>query len=304
MPNNDYPRLCGGVFFTLILQDIKQRISAREHYKGESDGLSDPDILIGLITVIDPDYVRPTKSIKSKVNDYKSCKQSKGKYLPFGNSAEVQEFDNRVRTSYQTELQAMTKFVQDYLEIGSSGKREYKLIKALLDLIDQDKSIKDESSEAMYVSPDGKALRRSEIVKMQDIHLPALLLGIWHFCNTKRQDNSIGAPTYDEWCPENGGGPREYKGHMGEKWTGRINLLGLNSEKKYVVSPDDNEPEDENIESEVIEETSEQWNSRDEQLNQFLANPRANVHYGTGDIITDNDNMTIIKNYYGGNNNG
>lgn len=304
MSNNDYPRLCGGLFFTLVLQDIKQRISAREHYKGESDGLSDPDILIGLITVIDPDYVRPTKSIKSKVNDYKSCKQSKGKYLPFGNSAEVQEFDNRVRTSYQTELQAMTKFVQDFLEIGSSGKREYKLIKALLDLIEQDESIKDDASEAMYVSPDGKALKRSEIVKMCEVHLPALLLGIWHFCNTKRQDNSIGAPTYDEWCPENGGGPREYKGHMGENWTGRINLLGLNSEKKYVVSTDEDEPEDENIESEVIEEATEQWNSRDEQLNQFLANPRANVHYGTGDIITDNDNMTIIKNYYGGNNNG
>lgn len=292
MPNNDYPRLCGGLFFTLVLQDIKQRISAREHYKGESDGLSDPDILIGLITVIDPDYVRPTKSIKSKVNDYKSCKHSKGKYLPFGNSAEVQEFDNRVRTSYQTELQAMTKFVQDFLEIGSSGKREYKLIKALLDLIEQDESIKDDASEAMYVSSDGKALKRSEIVKMSEVHLPALLLGIWHFCNTKRQDNSIGAPTYDEWCPENGGGPREYKGHMGEGWPIEIKLLGLNKNKKYAVWADNataeknSEPEKSTSEPEVNDETTntnQNVQSNLQQINNpftFIQNGDNNTQFG------------------------
>ena len=39
MTIHDYPRLCGGTFFTLVLQDLRQRMRAREHYKGESDGL-------------------------------------------------------------------------------------------------------------------------------------------------------------------------------------------------------------------------------------------------------------------------
>lgn len=300
MSNSDYPRLCGGIFFTLVLQDIQQRASAREHYKGESDGLTDPDILIGLIEIINPDYKRPSKSIRTKVNDYKSCKQSKGEYLPFGNTAEVTEFDNRVKSDYASELLAMTKFVQDFMEIGSSGKREYKLITALLDLISQDDSISD--TDMMYVSPDGNALQKSDIVKMEEVHLPAFLLGIWHFCNTQRKNNRVGEKTYNIWCPENGGAPRDYGGHMGEMWPVEIKLVGLNKDKKYVV-PDncgDVEAEDMPVEAEPVDEPRQQWRSESDKLNQFLANPRANVHYGSGDIITDNDNMTIIKNYYGG----
>jgi hypothetical protein len=43
------PRLCGGTFFVLVLQALKQRVKARQHYNGERDGLSDPEVLIGLI---------------------------------------------------------------------------------------------------------------------------------------------------------------------------------------------------------------------------------------------------------------
>jgi hypothetical protein len=211
-------------------------MSAREHYRGESDGLTDSDVLVGLIKVIDPNYKRPNKSLKTKVNDYKSCKQSKGQYLPFGNSAEITEFNNRVKTDYSVVLRAMTEFVQDFLEISSSGKREYKLITALLDLIYQDDSIED--TDCMYVLPDGVALPKSEIIKMQDVHLPAFLLGIWHFCNLERKNNRVGEPTYNIWCPENGGAPREYEGHMGEEWPTKIKLLGLNKDKKYAVEPE------------------------------------------------------------------
>ena len=55
MTIHDYPRLCGGTFFTLVLQDLRQRMKAREHYKGDRDGLTDPEVLMGLIKVINPD---------------------------------------------------------------------------------------------------------------------------------------------------------------------------------------------------------------------------------------------------------
>ena len=87
MTNCEYPRLCGGTFFILVLQALKQRMKAREHYKGESDGLKDPNVLIGLIKVINPDYQEPVKdALKGKTNDFKSCKLSTGEYLPFGNT--------------------------------------------------------------------------------------------------------------------------------------------------------------------------------------------------------------------------
>jgi hypothetical protein len=58
---DDKPRLCGGTFFVLVLQALRQRVKARQHYKGERDGLSDPEVLMGLIKVINPDYQEPRK---------------------------------------------------------------------------------------------------------------------------------------------------------------------------------------------------------------------------------------------------
>ena len=52
MTNIEYPRLCGGTFMTLVIQALLQRKKAREHYKGESDKLNDPDVLVGLITTM------------------------------------------------------------------------------------------------------------------------------------------------------------------------------------------------------------------------------------------------------------
>ena len=122
MKESTCPRLCGGTFFTLVLQGLKQRTKAREHYRGERDGLSDPEVLVGLIRVINPDYKAPELNIiKSKTNEYKSCSTSTGKYFPFGNTAEMSEFARRIQTNYSSALEAMTEFVYEFLEIGFIG---------------------------------------------------------------------------------------------------------------------------------------------------------------------------------------
>ena len=59
MTNEEYPSLCGGTFFVLLLQDLRDRYGARQHYAGDRDGLSDPEVLIGLIKVINPGYRAP-----------------------------------------------------------------------------------------------------------------------------------------------------------------------------------------------------------------------------------------------------
>lgn len=108
MSKSGYPRLCGGTFFTLELQALKQRVKAREHYNGERDGLSDPEVLTGLITVINPDYQVPKDGLnKGKTNEYKSCKTSDGTYLPFGDTPEIRAFDLRVQNTYSDALRSM-----------------------------------------------------------------------------------------------------------------------------------------------------------------------------------------------------
>ncbi len=296
LTNSEYPRLCGGTFFTLVLEDIKQRFGVREHYKGESDGLTDPDVLIGLIKVIQPDYQRPNKKMSTKVNDFKSCNLSKGEYLPFGKTAEIEEFDNRVRTDYQTVLVGMSEFVDSFLETGASGKRDYKLVKALMDFISQDDSIGKENpaEDEFFVDPNGLSYTRKQLIQMDKVNLPAFLLGVWHFCCVHRKNNKVGKPTYDTWCPTNGGGPREYEGDMGKNWPTDITFYDVSGQE---VNTMENE-------AEVVEEADQDdnvyRNPGGPKLGQFLANPKANVHYGSGDIYSDIETLNITKNYYGG----
>lgn len=46
MENLTIPRLCGGTFFTLLLQAKKQRTSARQKVLGKKDGLSNKDVFL------------------------------------------------------------------------------------------------------------------------------------------------------------------------------------------------------------------------------------------------------------------
>ena len=254
MTNIEYPRLCGGTFMTLVIQALLQRKKAREHYKGESDKLNDPDVLVGLITVINPDYEDPGKAgLKTKANDYKSCKLSKGQYLPFGDKLAIEVFDQRVQTDYLAARNDMCIFVDSFIETGTKLQKDVRLVKALIDLIEQDESI-DDSVEFM-VGENGDAVRKDQLRNLKRICLPSFLLGIWHFIVINRKNNKVGQLTYDTWCPENGGGTREYEGTMGDDISIEYDV--------YTLEPED-ETEDTEKEAEVVEDQPEQ-NNQDNQ---------------------------------------
>lgn len=254
MTNIEYPRLCGGTFMTLVIQALLQRKKAREHYKGESDKLNDPDVLVGLITVINPDYEDPGKAVlKTKANDYKSCKLSTGQYLPFGDKLAIEVFDRRVRTDYLAARNDMCIFVDSFIETGTKLQKDVRLVKALIDLIEQDKSI-DDSVEFM-VGENGDAVRKDQLRNLKRICLPSFLLGIWHFIVINRKNNKVGQLTYDTWCPENGGGTREYEGTMGDDISIEFDV--------YTLEPED-ETEDTEQEAEVVEDQPER-NNQDNQ---------------------------------------
>lgn len=166
MTINDYPRLCGGTFFTLVLQALRQRMKAREHYKGDSDGLTDPEVLAGLLQVINPDYSNPGKDVlKTPANNYKACRVSTGAYLPFYDRQMIQAFDSRVKTDYKSALMAMTEFVNSYLDLGESVGRTTLLVKALVDLIQQDASV--DGAEEFYIGEQGQKTKKPYLATLR-----------------------------------------------------------------------------------------------------------------------------------------
>lgn len=233
MKESTCPRLCGGTFFTLVLQGLKQRTKAREHYRGERDGLSDPEVLVGLIRVINPDYNAPELNIiKSKTNEYKSCSTSTGKYFPFGNTAEMTEFAQRIQTNYSSALEAMTEFVYKFLEIGTASRRDIRLAAALIELVIDDDSV--EPDEEFFVFEDGSKIKKATFSDLNEVCLPALLLGIWHYAVTKRKDNKVGKQTYDNWCPPAGGGPRTYQGDIGDRVLPNISRVSMPTRNLHI----------------------------------------------------------------------
>ena len=281
--NSIYPRLCGGTFFVLALQALKPRIKAREHYSGERDGLSDPEVLTGLIKVINPDYQVPKGGLnKGKTNEYKSCKASVGTYLPFGDTQEIQAFDWRVRNNYQEALKQMIIFVKNFIDTGASvGKHEH-LVKALVDLIQKDQSIPGETE--FYIGENGEKIKKVALGDLKKVCLQSFLLGVWHYVVLNRKDNSVGRTTYDEWCPSNGRAPRKYTAHMGE---GILDGLTINYADIVEKAEKDAEP----VETIIIEDVLEQPVQQPVN-NPFVFNFNQYGNHGT--------QIGHVENYYGG----
>lgn len=218
MTNRENYRLCGGTFFTLILQARKQRMGVRDHYLGKSDGLSDPSVLLGLAKVVAADWQDPLasaeKTIKGNTSRYKACKAAAGTYFPFEDSGAVASFDDQVKNNYESCLTAMNVFADTFLEMGTQTKKDEYLVKALVEVIDADREIAD--TQVFYVREDGSTMTKMEILSATELCLQPFLLGLWHYIIVNVQDNRVGAATYNCWCPSRGGAERLYIAKLGE----------------------------------------------------------------------------------------
>lgn len=282
MATNEYPRLCGGTFFALILQALRQRMKAREHYSGDSDGLSDPEVLVGLIKVINPDYTDPGKeNLKGTVNNYKACKISNSTYLPFDDEQVISAFDSKVKTAYQSVLNRMIGFVNDFLDMSETVHKDVNLVRAIVDLIQQDQTIK--AGDEFFIGQNGEKKKKAALGDLKEVCLPSFLLGVWHYIVVNRKDNGIGKATYDIWCPSAGGGQRKYIAHMGK---GILESLTISYADIVEKAEMDAEP----VETVIIEGTS------DQQVQQTVNNPFV---FNFNQYGNNGTQIGHIENYYG-----
>jgi hypothetical protein len=136
-----------------------------------------------------PDYQEPPQgSFKQDTSDYRNFKKAKGEYLPFDRVPIVNAFRDEIMSDYQAALVRMTEFAERFLEIGTSGKKDVWLVKALFEIIDNDCGI----DEPLYCLENGQSVSKDELVKRTEICVPTFLLGVWHFIIMERRDNNPG----------------------------------------------------------------------------------------------------------------
>ena len=108
----------------------------------------------------------------------------------------------------------MIGFVNDFLDMSEPVHKDVNLVRAVVDLIQQDQTI--EATDEFYVGPNGEKKKKAALGDLKEVCLPSFLLGVWHYVVVNRKDNNIGKKTYEIWCPSAGGGQRKYTAHMGE----------------------------------------------------------------------------------------
>ena len=118
---------------------------------------------------------------------------------------------------YGEALDAMWAFRDTFLEIKDSTKKDESLVRALVELVNEDDSI--DAEQLFYISVDGTPVKKRDLVQKHRVCYESFLLGVFHFAITRKEPATIGKETINLWCPSSGGGPRAYQGHIGENWS-------------------------------------------------------------------------------------
>ena len=201
MTKSVHPVLCGGTFFSLIVMSRKPTVSRRQRIKGKSDAFSESDMLLGLLRIIQPDYIRPAgDTFKTYSTNYKKCAEYTPDDLKFDNMTVISAFSKRLNSDYNAVLSAMTVYVNNFIGLGTTAKEDVMLVKRLIELILSDKSIPPTCKFA--INKNGSAVAKSELADVTEVYLPAFLLSVWNFIVTdkKRKDNHIGVTTITSWA--------------------------------------------------------------------------------------------------------
>ena len=220
LENKEYA-LCGGTFFTLLLQARKQRTAARKNAVGEKDGLNDSEVLEGLIRVAFPDYISPAgRSIRTHTSSYKACRLSANEYLPFDKEELIHTFDREIKKTFSSPLQRMCQFSSSFIDEKNMGSW---LVRAILDTISRDPSI---TEEIFYIDQDGHPMDKKHLLTAQNIELQPFLLGVWHFILSNRADNTVGATTIDSWHdrPAVKRARRKFNSEVGKNWSKSLSV--------------------------------------------------------------------------------
>ena len=211
-------KLCGGTFFVLLLNSRKKGIER--------------DLLRDMLKIFKPDLYIDESSFKEQTKKFKICKEHSNLATPFEEAATRKKMTDDINGHYEELLAKMTKFIDKHIAVGSDTQKEKILVKALLEVIEQDNSIP--KDQDFYIQPDGKSVTKEELVSLKKAFLPSFLLGVLYYVMINIEDNMDGAETYDEWCPKpDSGTQRKYTANLGEKSNKQIELINTPEKNDY-----------------------------------------------------------------------
>lgn len=205
MTNTAHPILCGGTFFIQILESKRTTATRRQRTQSVFDAFHEQDVLLGLVKIVQPDYLKPAgDTFKTYTTYFKRCAENTPQDLQFADEAVVSAFLSRLESNYDSVLNDMTGFVNNFIEVGTTSQKDKKLARRLIEMIVNDAGTPAIPDDYQFkISRDGSSVVKSELATVPNIYLPAFLLSIWKFIVMERKNNSMGATTVAAWSAPN-----------------------------------------------------------------------------------------------------
>lgn len=171
------PYLCGGIFF-LILGAIKAK------------SVSLKDMALALLRMADSKFDKGVgKTFNTDLSAYRYCKKNSSGYLPFNDPLFVRKYDNKIRDSFDDALSEMEAFTKKFFNETNW------LNCAMLSLLRDDEGIRD--NEILFYCDGG--MEKHDILNLETVSTPELLLALWHFIIMERPNNLNGRATFEAW---------------------------------------------------------------------------------------------------------
>ena len=220
-------KLCGGTLLVLTLHSRK------------SEG-KEADFLEHLLKILLPSFKRfNTQAYDNGVNLFKQCKNSSAFATPFKEDSTKDIITKEITENYHEALKRSEEFIKKHIGIESEEDK-YFLVKAVLEVLAQDKSVGD--NNPFYIFSDGQSVSKKELCSMQKFYFPSFFLGIWYYVMMHIEDNPEGQATYNEWCPKSGR-KRPYTANIGEKSERDVELSPEPISKKECLTESLSEPD-------------------------------------------------------------
>ena len=241
------PYLCGGTFYILLLQSLKKdrriRINDLDGVGAKDKSINDVTCLKGLVrTFYSFNEHYSASTFTAHKDKFKFCKTNSTDWLQFEKKTLVDAFDKKVRMDYASALAAMNTFIDTYLDDGELGQ---KLVRALLEVIDLDKGIKNQ--DPFYIQAGERTVCKTELLQLPQIDARPFLLAVWHYIIVNRgSDNVKGEATANAWLVNSGKqAPYKYVGTVGDNYAQGVEISFDNRDADPVETAADNTTEEE-----------------------------------------------------------
>ena len=183
-------RLCGGTFFSLLLEANDNCPASQDLRFRDFLGIIDPQVLAEV------SKGEAYDKLHTYASKFRNCGTvpARGKYIRLGNEKVCMVFQDELKSDASAPIKRVIEFADSYIPKGS----RLWLVRCLLELIESDNTIED--NEKFYIKPGFAPSYKIDFLR-EDIEIDFydFLLGIWFFVYQKSNDNTVGEKTIQRW---------------------------------------------------------------------------------------------------------